>query len=141
MYFWRRKVIFLPLVYFCLLLTGCADKNQAAIQFEKVADFTDRRGQANVRLYTYSGEVDLDDIKTYSEKMGCNMLYAYFYPATVPLNEIPMYEINAAGSYNEVQEILYEREGYARWHYAVQCFAVIPFITDCIDSPVSQNCR
>ena len=121
--------------------SGCAKKNEVPVHFEKMAEYTDRLGQANVKLYRYTGQAELENIKAYSGKLGCKMLYAYFYPDTVPMNEIPVEEISSATTYSEVQEILYEREGFARWHYAVQCFAVIPFVTDCIDSPVSQNCR
>lgn len=134
-------VTLLFLVFLGVGLSGCAEKNEAPIHFEKMAEFRDRLGQANVKLYRYTGQAELENIRTYSEKLGCKMLHAYFYPDTIPLNEIPAEEIGSAKSYSEIQEILYEREGYARWHYAVQCFALIPFITDCIDSPVSQNCR
>jgi hypothetical protein len=134
-------MIIFALIFIGVSVPGCANKSQVPINYEKMAEFTDKRGQANVRLYRYTGNVKLKNIKEHSGKLGCNMLYAYFYPDTVPLNEIPVNEIRSAQTYSEVQEILYEREGYARWRFAVQCFAVIPFITDCMESPVSQNCK
>lgn len=137
----RWVVTFLSLIFLGVGISGCAKKNEVQIQFEKLAEYTDRLGQVNVKLYRYTGEAELENIKTYSEKLGCKMLYAYFYPDTIPSNEIPVEEIRSAQSFGEIQEILYEREGFARWHFAVQCFALIPLITDCIESPVSQNCR
>jgi len=136
---------FAPTILFlcglALGLGGCAEKNLADINVSKMAEYSDRLGQANVKLYTYASDVKEKDIKTYVEHMGCNMLYAYFYPDTVPINKIPVQEILSATSFAEVQNILYEGEGFARWRYAAQCFAVIPIVSDCYESRVSQNCR
>ncbi len=139
----KRSAAALSLLLFLAAgLAGCADKkNLEDINVTKLAQFTDRLGQANVKLYTYSGEVKEENIKAYVEKLGCGMLYAYFYPDTVPMDQIPVEEIGAARSFAEVQEVLYNGEGFARWRYAAQCFAVIPVIMDCFESPASQNCR
>jgi len=122
---------------------GCADKNEseAPISVSKLAEFSDRLGQANVRLYMYSGDMEEEDIKAYVEKLGCNMLYAYYYPDTVPISQIPVEEVGAAKSFAEVQDALFNGEGFSRWRYAAQCFAVIPIVVDCYESPASQNCR
>ena len=69
------------------------------------------------------------DIEAYTEKLGCKMLYAYFYPDSVPLNEIPVEEIRSSKSYTEVHEVLYNGEGFARWRYAAQCFSMIPIVS------------
>ncbi len=130
-------------LFFVSGLTGCADKNPklADINVQKLVEFSDSRGQTNVKLYMYSGEVKEKNIKAYSEKLGCNMLFAYFYPDTIPLNEIPIEEIRSAKSFNETNEILFNGEGYASWRFATRCFAVIPIVVDCMESRVNQNCR
>lgn len=131
----------------CFLLiaagfSGCAQKNPADIQVTRLAEFSDRLNQAHVKILQYSGEVKKENIKAYTEeKLGCNMLYAFFYPDTVPVNEIPLYEINTAKSFAEVQKILFQGEGVARWRFAAQCFSIIPVVADCYKNPVSQNCR
>ncbi|GAB4337204.1 MAG: hypothetical protein Kow0089_08270 [Desulfobulbaceae bacterium] len=124
-----------------LMPGGCAGKKEDHLNVTRMAEYSDRLGQANVKLFRYAGEADVEDIKTFTEKLGCRMLYAYFYPDTVPIHEIPVEEVRTAGSYTEVQDILFNGEGYARWRFAAQCFAVIPFVSDCYESPVSQNCR
>ena len=139
----KTSLIFLFVLFFVSGLTGCADKNVnlADIDVRKLAQYSDKRGQANVKLYMYSGEVKEKNIKAYAEKLGCNMLFAYFYPDTVPLNEIPVEEIRSAKSFNDTHEILFNGEGYASWRFAARCFAVIPIVADCQASSVTQNCR
>lgn len=132
---------FLVVFILSTFLTGCAEKNLANIQVEKLAEFSDRLGQANVKLYRYSGELEKENIEAFSEKLGCNMLYAYFYPDTVPLSEIPIEEVQSAKSYTQVHDTLYNGEGYARWRFTSRCFAVISIVTDCNESRVSQDCR
>lgn len=127
--------------FFCLLITGCAEKKPLNIHYENLAEFSDRLGQANVKLFRYSGEAEIENIKEYTEKLGCKMLYAYFYPDTIPLSEIPVEEINTAKTYTEAYEILYNNSGYTKWRYVAQCFSMIPITSDCYESPVSQNCR
>ena len=139
----KTSLIFLVVLFLVSGLTGCADKNVnlADIDVRKLAQYSDKRGQANVKLYMYSGEVKEKNIKAYAEKLGCNMLFAYFYPDTVPLNEIPVEEIRSAKSFNDTHEILFNGEGYASWRFAARCFAVIPIVVDCQASRVTQNCR
>ena len=143
MYRIKTSLNFLLLMFFVSGLTGCVEKNlnMADISVRKLVEFSDSRGQANVKLYMYSGEVKEDNIRAYSEKLGCNMLFAYFYPDTVPLNEIPVEEIRSAKSFNETHEILFNGEGFASWRFAARCFAVIPITVDCQASRVNQNCR
>ena len=131
----------LVIFFFAMGMAGCAVTEPADLDVSKVADYSDRRGQANVQLYMYSGTPKVDDIKTYTEKLGCNMLHAYFYPDTIPLSEIPVEEINAAKSFTEAQEILFNGEGFARWRFSARCFAVIPIVADCNDRFAGQNCR
>jgi hypothetical protein len=140
----RPTAVFFSLLFLAAGITGCADKdkkNPADIEVRKMAEFSDRLGQASVKLYIYSGDVEEKNIRAYTEKLGCRMLHAYFYPDTVPLNEIPIEEIRSATSFSEVQEILFHGEGYAGWRFASRCFSVIPIVTDCRESRVSQNCR
>jgi len=138
----RSTAIVLTLVFFAAGISGCADKKDPAdISVSKLAEYSDRLGQTNVKLYMYSGDIEVESIKIYSEKLGCRMLHAYFYPDTVPLNEIPVEEIRSAKSFAEVQEILFNGEGYARWRFASRCFSLIPIVTDCQESRVSDNCR
>lgn len=131
----------------CILIiaagfSGCARKNPADIQVTRLAEFSDRLGQAHVKILQYSGKVKEKNIKAYAEeRLGCNMLYAFFYPDTVPLSSIPVDEINTAQSFAEVQNILFQEEGVARWRFAAQCFSVIPVVADCYKNPVSHNCR
>lgn len=122
-------------------LTGCAEIIPVDLKVSKMAEYADRRGQANVKLYMYSGSPKITDIRAYAEKQGCNMHYAYFYPDTVPLSEIPVEEINAAKSFADAREILFDGEGYARWRFSSQCLAVIPIVTDCNERFAGQNCR
>ena len=122
-------------------LAGCAEK-EPVVEFtaDKISDYSSRLGQANVKLYMYSGTPKLEDVKVYAEKLGCNMLYAYFYPDTVPLSKIPVEEIRSAKSFAETQEILFNGEGYARWSFASQCLAVIPIVADCNERFGGQIC-
>lgn len=131
----------LLVVVFGVMVTGCAEKNLADIQVKKMAEFSNRLGQANVKLYVYSGDVEAKNIKAYTETLGCNMLYAYFYPDTVPVTKIPIEEVQSAKSYAEINDILFSSEGYDRWRFASRCFSVIPIVTDCNENPVSQDCR
>ena len=137
----RSAATFLLVLFFVSGITACADKKLVDVNARKMAEYSDSRGQANVKLYMYSSAAKIEDIKDYTKKLGCNMLFAYFYPDTVPLNEIPIEEIRSAKSFNETHEILFNGEGYASWRFAVRCFAVIPIVTDCQESQVSQNCR
>ena len=138
----QSSAICMSLLFFAGGITGCVDKKPMDINVSKIVEYTDRLGQANLRLYIYSGEeVEIEDIKAYTEKLGCNMLYAYFYPDTLSLSEIPVEEIRTAKTFSEAQDILFNGEGYAGWRFASRCFAAIPIVTDCLESRVSQNCR
>ena len=138
-----RQVLagWLAMVFLATGMGGCAEKKPVDLDVSKMAEYSDRRGQANVKLYRYSGTPEIEDIKAYVEKLGCNMLYAYFYPDTVSLNEIPVEEINAAKSFADVREILFNGEGFARWKFSSQCLAVIPIVADCSERFGGQNCR
>ena len=137
----RSSVAFLAVFFCCFLIIGCSEKTTVPVTIEKLAEFSDRLGQASVKLFRYSGDADEDYIKEYSEKLGCKMIYAYFYPATVPLAEIPVDEINMAKTYTEAYDILYSGGGFAKWRFVTQCFSMIPVISDCYESPVARNCR
>ena len=136
----RLAVIFLVL-FFISTITACADKKVMDINARKLAEYSDSRGQANLKLYMYSSNAEIKDIEAYTDKLGCNMLFAYFYPDTVATSEIPVEEIRSAKSFVEAREILFNGEGYASWRFAARCFAAIPIVTDCKDGPLAQNCR
>lgn len=123
----------------CAELTGGKSENPPT--FNRAGEFTDRRGQAKIRLFTYTGLAEYADIKSYTEKLGCGMVYAYFYPAGTPVNEIPAAELQAAKSFTRAQEILFQGAGYTKWDYASQCIGFIPTVTDCRETPISTNCR
>lgn len=137
----RIFIVLFIAFFYSLVLNGCAEKNPVQVNIEKLAEFSDRLGQANVQLFRYSGDADIDYIKEYSERLGCKMIYAYFYPDTVPVGGIPVYEINNAKTYTEAYDILYSGGGFAKWRYVTQCFSMIPVISDCYESPVARNCR
>lgn len=125
----------------CMLFAGCAAKEPAVIQRDSLAEFSGSRTQGNIKLFRYSGEATAEDIKDFSKTLGCKMLYAYFYPDTVPVNEIPVEEIRGATSFGEAYDVLYRQSGFANWRFVSRCFSAIPFVSDCYESPASQNCR
>lgn len=132
-------------LFMVTFFSGCVemkgDKSSEEITFTKAGEFTDRRGQAKIKLYTYAGEAEFEDIKSYAGTLGCGMLYAYFYPADTLREEIPVYELGSAKSFSHAQDILFKGEGYAKWHYAVMCLGMLPTLTDCQETPLSTNCR
>jgi len=132
-------VLVTTLVFGCVEMKG--DRSGENITFTKAGEFKDRRGQATIKLYTYAGAAELDDIKSYAGTLGCGMLYAYFYPADTLRDEMPVDELQTARSFTHAQEILFQGEGYAKWHYAAQCLGLIPTVTDCQATPLSTNCR
>lgn len=138
----RTCVVF---VLAMLIASGCAkekyDNGYEGINFDHVAEFSDSRGQVKIKLVVYSGEPEKENIKAYAGTLGCGMLYAYFYPDSIMREEIPIAEITSATSFVQAQEILFKEEGYSRWHYAAQCLAMIPTVTDCQETPLSPNCR
>ena len=109
--------------------------------FKKIAGYDDPRGGGKIRIYTFTGEPELEDIKTHVEKLGCGMLFSYYYPTTADRSEIPVERIEAAKSLLEAREILYTGEGVSRWHFGSQCMTLIPSVTNCMESPISSNCR
>lgn len=146
MFFLKKIVIlFLFLLAWTAILSGCVqdkyDKGAEGVTFSKIAGFTDSNGQARIRLIAYSGEAETANIKNYAERLGCGMLFAYFYPESTERSEIPVEEIEAAQTIVEAREILFKGEGFGKWRFAVQCLTLIPTITDCQESPISSNCR
>jgi len=130
---------------FSMLCSACGDmKGRTGADSLKVIPagaFTDKRGQAKIRLFTYVGEPEYEDIKAYAETLGCGMMYAYFYSAGTPAGEIPAVELQEAKSFTQAQEILFQGAGYAKWDYGAQCIGFIPTVTDCRETALSQNCR
>lgn len=143
----RQKMIAAVLLGFAvsLICGACGEmtggKGENPPTFNRAGEFTDRRGQAKIRLFTYSGRVEYEDIKSYTETLGCGMLYAYFYPAGTPVTVIPAAELQEAKSFTQAQEILFQGAGYTKWDYASQCIGFIPTVTDCRETPLSTNCR
>jgi hypothetical protein len=143
----RLTVLFLlPVIWTVMGLAGCAGKDEGSgydmIVFDKVAEFSDSRGQAKIKLYTYDGQkVEEKNIRAYAETLGCGMSYAYFYPVSLQTGAIPIAEINAARSFKQAEEILYQGEGYGRWHFSSQCLGLIPIVSDCRQSSLSMQCR
>ncbi len=130
------------ILFFSVVFTGCADKgSEKPITYQKVASFDDPRGQGKIRIYMYSGEPELEDIKKKTEKLGCQMLFAYYYPESTDMNDIPVDRINNAQSLVEARDTLFKGEDVGRWHFGSQCFSLIPSVTNCFESPVSTNCR
>ncbi|MDW7772997.1 MAG: hypothetical protein SCH71_08920 [Desulfobulbaceae bacterium] len=135
-------------LFFLLVLlagiSGCADvKNKMAdgVEFNNVGRFADRRGQANIVLVTYSGEAAIGNIKQYAEKLGCEMMFAFYYPESTDMDDIPIRQLEEAGNFGDARELLFKREGVGKWRFASQCFGLIPTVTDCLESPISPNCR
>ena len=146
MFFLKKIVIlFLFLMAWVTILSGCVqdkyDKGAEGVTFSKLGGFTDRNGQAKIRLIAYSGEAETANIKNYAERLGCGMLFAYFYPESTDRSEIPVEELNTARSFVEAKEILFKGEGYGKWHFAAQCLGMITTVTDCQERSISTNCR
>lgn len=141
-----KKVVKLLIMLFVLgAVSGCAgmDGNTFAegVTFRKVGGFTDRYGQAKIRLIVYSGEAKEGNIRLYAEKLGCGMLYAYYYPDTTDMNDIPVQQLEYARNFVEARDLLFKGEGAGRWSFASQCLGMIPTVTDCVELPISTNCR
>ncbi len=136
---------FLLAVVLAAMLTGCVqskyDKGSEGVTFSRIGGFTEPGGQGKIRLFTYTGEPEIEDVKKYAEQLGCGMMFAYFYPETSDRNLIPVEEVQSARSIVEAREILFKGEGVGKWHFATQCFSLIPTITDCRKSSISTNCR
>jgi len=141
----KMVIRFLFFLALAAMLSGCVQdkygKGTDSVTFSKIGGFTDRNGQAKIRLIVYSGEAEREDIKRYAERLGCGMLFAYFYPDSTDRNEIPVEEIQSARSFVEAREILFKGEGVGKWRFAAQCLTLIPTVTDCQEAPISTNCR
>lgn len=126
-------------------ISGCADmggdKVAEGVTFSKIGGFTDRNGQAKIRIVVYSGEAEVGNIKVYSEKLGCGMLFAYYYPDATDRNDIPVQQLESAQTFVEAREIMFKGEDVGKWSFASQCLGMIPTVTDCVESPISTNCR
>ena len=138
---YQTSIAYLLLLFISIVAPGCAEKIPAHIEKDSLAEFSGSRTQGNIKLFMFSGDASVEDIKDFSRTLGCNMLYAYFYPDTVPISEIPTEEIRNARSFGEAYEVLYEKPGFASWQFVSRCFSAIPFVSDCYDSPARQNCR
>lgn len=127
-----------------MLLGACGAMNSFGknqVTYTRAGGFIDKRGQAKIVLFTYNGHAKYEDIKSYTETLGCGMLYAYFYPADTSSDLIPTYELQNAKSFTQAQDVLFKGAGYAKWHFASQCIGFIPTVTDCRETPLSTNCR
>jgi hypothetical protein len=141
----KTVVRFLLLSVLVIPVSGCVlskyDKGDEGVTFTKIGGFTEPNGQAKIRLITYTGQAEMENVKTYAEQLGCGMMFAYFYPETSDRSLIPVEEIQAARSIVEAREILFKGEGVGKWRFATQCLSLIPTVTDCLKSPISTNCR
>jgi len=63
---------------------------------------------------------EIENVKSYADRLGCGMIFAYFYPESTDRNEIPIEELQSARSFVEAREILFKGEGYDKWHFAAQ---------------------
>lgn len=127
-----------------IFLSGCADKKSSGtegVTFQKIAGYTDQRGQGRIRVYTFSGEPEIEDIKMHTEKLGCGMLFVYYYPESMDLSEMPLESLETAKSTVAANDLLHKGEGVSRWRFGAQCLSIIPSITDCMETPISTNCR
>ena len=134
-------VVFL-LIFFGI--TGCADKKKSAedlVTFQKIAGYDDTRGQGRVRIFTFTGEPEIEDIKQHTEKLGCGMLFAFYYPSAANMADIPIESVESARSLLAARDALFKGEGVGRWRFGTQCLGLIPSVTDCMESPISSNCR
>lgn len=126
-------------------LIGCADKKNDSgtegVSFRKIAGYTDQRGQGRIRIFLYTGEPEVEDIKRHTDKLGCGMLFAFYYPESTDLNDIPVEGIETARSMVEAREALFRGEGVGRWRFGTECLGIIASITDCMESPISTRCR
>jgi hypothetical protein len=126
-------------------ISGCAamnmDKIAEGVEFRKVGEFTDRNGQAKILLVVYSGKAGEGNIRQYAEKLGCQMIFAYYYPDSTDRNEIPAQQLESARNFAEAREVLFQGEGVGKWRFASQCLGMIPKVTDCLEYSISTNCR
>lgn len=136
----RTRRCFFWAVLAGFFLTGCADKKPVEFVAQRVAVFTDGKGQAKVHLYVYAGNPKKGDVEAFVRKKPCNMFFAYFYPESEPLANIPTHEVEVAKTFNEVRTLLFESEGYAAWRFAARCLAAIPIVTDCQEGSLLGEC-
>ncbi len=142
----KRKMVAAALTASLVLagLAGCPKPGSVRdelIDIKKLGEFSDKRGQARVKLLTYSGPAKLENIKKYVGTMGCGMLYAYFYSADTDPALIPVEELQSAGTFSQARDVLFQGEGYAKWDFGAACLGIIPTVTDCRKTPYSSNCR
>ncbi len=141
----KMVLCYLFILALSFVLPGCVqdkyNKGAENVDFTNIGGFTDPNGQARIRLIVYSGEAELENIKSYADRLGCGMLFAYFYPESTDRNEIPIEELESSRSFVEAREILFKGEGYGKWHFAAQCLGLIPTVTDCQERSISTNCR
>lgn len=137
------QVIFLVVCF--AGISGCAslntDDTAEGVNFCKIGEFADRRGQVKIVLVTYTGEAGAGNIQQYAEKLGCRMMFAYYYPDSTDRNEIPVQQLESAGNFLEARELLFQGEGVGKWRFASQCLGMIPTVTDCLEYSLSTNCR
>jgi len=126
-------------------ISGCADLNMkktaAAVTFSKIGEFTGHGGQSKILLVIYSGEAQEGNIKEYAEKLGCQMVFAYYYPDSTDRNDIPAQQMQEAENFAAARDVLFQGEGVGKWHFASQCLGMIPHVTDCQEFPISTYCR
>lgn len=136
-----RMVLFLLIV----LVPGCAalDPKGVAdnVSFRLVGGYGGQTEQARIRVIVYSGKPKEGNIKQYAEKMGCGMIFAYFYPDSTDMNDIPVVELADARNFIEARDVLFKGEGFGKWSYATKCMGIITTLTDCVEHPISTNCR
>jgi len=142
-----KRIAFFSAILFLMTvgLSGCADKKNDSgtegVSFRKIGGYTDPRGQGKIRIYLFAGEPEIEDIKMHTEKLGCGMLFAYYYPESTDINDIPLEEIETARSLLAARDALFKGEGVGRWRFGTECLGIIPSTTDCMESPISTRCR
>lgn len=141
----KTVITFMCLLVLPAVLSGCAgmDNKKVAegVTFRKIGGFTERNGQGRIRLVTYSGEAEKGNIEIYANKLGCGMLFAFYYPESTDMNDVPVAQLESARNFVEAREVMFKGEGVGKWSFASQCLGLIPTVTDCVESPISTNCR
>ena len=143
----RINIHLITVCWFFLLiyLSGCSElggsKYAQNVTFNQVGGFTDKYGQAKIRLVTYSGDAKEGNIREFAGKLGCSMMYVYYFPDTTDMSEIPAEKLAQAKNYVEARDLLFEGEGVAKWRYASQCLGMMLTVTDCVEMSISTNCR
>jgi hypothetical protein len=112
-----------------------------AVVFRNAGEFTDSRGMAKIVLVMYTGNAREADVRQYVGRLGCNLVFAFFYPEGTPPEQVPVRELEEARNFVEARDLLFQGPDTGGWSFASQCLGMIPTITDCRETPGSTNCR